>query len=156
MISLDKLKNKLKKRRITDIILLTGIFSVILCLFFTGYFNDGPKVDGFNQKEFASGFSTGIFTVMIAYFIFDIFKITRALKDELKLKKLFIKENDERKKDIRLHALAATGYFGYIFIIFQMFILSFSNSDMYLILLFNIMSLAVVLFISQIYYSRQK
>lgn len=153
---MDKFKNKLKKRRIIDIIVLTGIFSILICLFFTGYFNNKPDVEGFNQKSFASGFSTGIFACMIGFIVIDIINITRALKNEVKLKKLYISENDERKKDISLHALATTGSFGYIFIIFQMFILSFSNSDMYLILLFNIISLAVVLLISKFYYSKQK
>lgn len=54
--------------------------------------------DGGHYEGFLSGFQTGLSFGGLGIFVFCIFKYALALKDEMKLKNMYICENDERNK----------------------------------------------------------
>lgn len=60
---------------------------------------------------FAKGLPIGLFSAFCALILFNIIKCIRALAGDTLLKKMYVDENDERKKMIRQSALVA----GFIF-----------------------------------------
>lgn len=98
-------RNTLKKRLVW-LITLNCLVLVLLAL--TAFFRD--KTAG-AVSEFINGFQTGIFSVAQLSLLLIIIRYIRVLKNEEKLKKLYIEENDERAIWIR----DKIGGFGFLF-----------------------------------------
>ena len=81
-------------------------------------FNDG----------FVKGFPLGLFTGFFALLVFYIVRCIRALTNEEALKKLYILENDERKKAIRQSALGVSFFFTGGILVVGLTIASFYNT----------------------------
>ena len=84
----------------------------------TSTFNDG----------FVKGFPLGLFTGFFALLVFYIVRCIKALTNEASLKKLYIAENDERKKAIRQSALGVSFFFTGGILVVGLTIASFYNT----------------------------
>ena len=84
----------------------------------TSTFNDG----------FVKGFPLGLFTGFFGLLVFYIVRCIRALKNEDALKKLYILENDERKKAICQSALGVSFFFTGGILVVGLTIASFYNT----------------------------
>lgn len=99
-------KTTIKKR-----ISLLSIFSVLSIVFIAVV-----GIWGYNQidtnghiNDAMHGFQAGLFTGFLVMMLAQITKYRKALKDDEKLKLLYIEENDERKKLIR-DKIGGVGY----------------------------------------------
>lgn len=81
-------------------------------------FNDG----------FVKGFPLGLFIGFFGVLVFYIVRCIRALTNEASLKKLYIAENDERKKAIRQSALGVSFFFTGGILVVGLTIASFYNT----------------------------
>ncbi|MFB0920327.1 MAG: hypothetical protein QMB62_05540 [Oscillospiraceae bacterium] len=81
-------------------------------------FNDG----------FVKGFPLGLFTGFCVLALIYIVRYIRALKSEAVLKKMYIAENDERKKAIRQSALGVSFFFTAGILVVGLTIASFYNT----------------------------
>lgn len=95
---MDKFKEVLKKRK--NIMILFNTISIFFYAIGSiyGYFN---TVSNDQISDFIRGFQVGIFIAMQTILVPLIIKYSKALKDNEKLKLLYIDENDERKKFIK-------------------------------------------------------
>lgn len=91
-------KSQLTVRLVFTIIITVAAVAVYVCGL-AGLF-DAYAPRG-NFGDFLRGFQTGILTAMIGITVYSCIKIPLALKNEQKLKNLYIKENDEREKTIK-------------------------------------------------------
>lgn len=66
-----------------------------------------PTGGGSEWQSMWRGFASGVSFSFLALMLLGLVKNTRALRSEKELKKLYIKENDERKAKIVSHAQAA-------------------------------------------------
>ncbi len=84
----------------------------------TSTFNDG----------FVKGFPLGLFTGFCALVLFYVVRCIRALTNEAALKKMYISENDERKKAIRQSALGISFFFTAGILVVSLTVVSFYNT----------------------------
>jgi len=91
--------NKILKKRMAIIIgfnLLSGVFIIL-----TGAFENMKAIGSENFADMIHGFQVGIFFALQIMMLVYITKYAKSLKNEDLLKKLYIEENDERKKLIQ-------------------------------------------------------
>lgn len=86
---MDKFKTKIRNRILLLIILFISLIAVYLVLFLN---QDKLPKDSNNIVNFHGGVLTS-FGILL---VFNIFTNLKAMKDENELKRLYIKENDER------------------------------------------------------------
>jgi hypothetical protein len=104
---MEKFKIKVQKR--VTILALTTIFTFILYLLLvSGLLMDTPSV-----PDFIKGFNMGAFCGVELVLVFFTVKFLGSMKNEATLKKLYIEENDERRKMI----MEKTGAFGMVLFI---------------------------------------
>jgi len=77
---------------------------------------------------FVKGFPLGLFTGFVAMMLVFILRYIRALNKEEFLKKLYISENDERKKMIRQSAMGKSFFFTVGFLVVAVTVASFYNN----------------------------
>lgn len=97
---MEKFRNQLIKRRSEKIALLAAI----VCIFAGSgvihrVFNIALSTG--HLQAFSIGFSVGILIAALGFLVKEIIECEKALKSENKLRKLYIKETDERVKLIR-------------------------------------------------------
>lgn len=91
---MEKFKVKIQKRVL--ILSLTAIFTAaVFILLLSGLLMDTPSI-----PEFIKGFNMGVFCGLELILIFFTVKYFMSMKNEEALKKLYIEENDERRKVI--------------------------------------------------------
>lgn len=101
-----------EKLKIQNVIL--GIGCVVLAAFCVlsfmgeaGIVNIAPSVEDSHWQSGWRGFISGASISILVLLLFGLIQNLRALKDEKKLKKLYIKEGDERQAQIHTKALCA-------------------------------------------------
>jgi len=94
---MSKFRGSLKKRLIRWIITTIGAAAVIL-ISFLRYRSTG--LNGYTES-FMGGFQIGMFTAAALIAVWNIFIYSRALKSKEALRKLYIKETDERDEAIK-------------------------------------------------------
>lgn len=92
---METYKNSLNNRKIIAVI---GILIAILALVFALVYQL-PTISS-NERSFMAGFQVGILTVVIVMLGIDFVKSSKALKDETRLRNMYIEENDERQQAI--------------------------------------------------------
>lgn len=98
---MEEFKTKVKKRRITDAcLMLMAVVLGIFCILSMGSQAD----DGTMAEGFVAGFQFGLVISIGVLSLVDFIKLSRAIKDETKLRVLYNKEHDERMKTIRSKA----------------------------------------------------
>lgn len=82
---------------------LAAIFNCLAVVFisFTGYRQNVMANGSGNISDMIRGFQTGVFIGLQLFMVILITKYRKAIKSEDSLKKLYIEENDERKKLIQ-------------------------------------------------------
>ena len=107
---MEQYKEKLKIQNITFGIcgMILGLFSVCAALaqaeilpFFV------PLAGDSHWQSMWRGFVCGASFALLAFFLFGLARNARALKDEKELKKLYVKDHDERSIQIWTYARAA-------------------------------------------------
>lgn len=95
---MDRFKLVLKKRLL--LMFLLNVITILLIILTRTY---SHLIVGSNVhiEEYINGFQVGIFLSVEIRILYRIIKYRKALNDEEELKKLYIKENDERAKLIR-------------------------------------------------------
>lgn len=142
----------LKKR----IIALTT-FSIIATLLVAsvGYWGYSQIGNSTHIDDFMHGAQSGLFAGFLIMMLRDIVKYIRAIKDENKIKAIYIEENDERKKLIK----DKIGGVGFDFIIGVMMvavvIAGFFNKIVFLTLLGALSFMAFVKLSLKLYYNRK-
>jgi len=101
--------------------------------------DDGTFADGFIK-----GFPIGLFSGAFAVMIFFIARCVRALKSEDFLKKMYIAENDERKKMIRQSAMGKSFFFTVGFLVVAVTVASFFNNTAITMTLMAVLSAHVL------------
>ncbi len=94
---MEKFRRTIQKR-IWMYIGVIAIFSFMLGAQAFGWFT--PAVANEHYVDFLSGFQFGILVAVDLVCVYNVFYYLTALKDNEKLKKLYIKENDERELEI--------------------------------------------------------
>jgi hypothetical protein len=98
---MEVFKEKVKRRRITDVcLMLVAVVLGIFCVISMGSQAD----DGTMAEGFVAGFQFGLVISIGVLSLVDFIKLSQAIKDETKLRMLYNKEHDERMKAIRSKA----------------------------------------------------
>ena len=101
-----------EKLKVQNVVLAIGcvalaVFCVLGFLGEAGIINLTPSVDDSHWQSSWRGFVSGASIGILALLLFSLIRNLRALKDEKKLKKLYVKESDERQAQIYTQALCA-------------------------------------------------
>ncbi len=142
----------LKKR-----IMVLTVFSIvaILLVAIVGYWGYSQIGSSTHINDFMHGAQLGLFAGFLLMMLRDIAKYIWAIKDENKIKAIYIEENDERKKLIK----DKIGGVGFDFIIGVMMIAiviaGFFNETVFLTLLGALGFMAIVKLSLKLYYNRK-
>lgn len=105
---MEKYYKKIKKRMIYEIILTIALIPVAIFTVILFFKIDGP-IHGNTVLDFLGGFINGIRGGIVTAFVIYLFSLfvrdMKSIKDEKKLKELFITEHDERR--INIHEMAS-------------------------------------------------
>ena len=142
---------------------ILGIFCLILVVFcFLGFAGEMGLVsfmtpaagDSHWQSQwrgFVSGASFGILALML----FGLIRNIRALKDEKKLKKLYIAENDERQILIYTNALRSAMQVWLILGLVAVIITGYFNATVSITLLIAVLTTSVLCMLFKLYYTKK-
>ena len=101
-----------EKLKVQNVILVIGcfvlaVFCVLSFLGEAGVVNLVPSVENSHWQSSWRGFISGASFGILALLLTGLIRNLRALKDEKKLKQQYVKEGDERQKQIYTNALCA-------------------------------------------------
>jgi len=99
---MEKFRTKVKQRMVVSsgialVTLVLGAYSI-----YSIVFTDHSTAS--HSAGFMAGFQFGLIVSIFAFSLLDLVKLSRAIKDDTKLKVLYNKEHDERMKTIRSKA----------------------------------------------------
>ena len=141
---MESFKKALKKR-----LALTAGYNGIILLFLAVIFKIGKE---FALPELAVGFTSGILVGFQAVMIFFMSKYVRAIRNEEKLKALYIEENDERNKYIE-SKIGGTGVNVIIWgITLGTIVSAFFNETVFFTLLFTVLFSSLTKGVLKLYY----
>jgi hypothetical protein len=95
---LEEMKKIIKQRVRVQGISVGIIIIIIICVIMNVFH---PFIGGENYSDFMAGFQVGILVALDIVMLFHILKYRAALKNEKKLKLLYLEETDERVKYIQ-------------------------------------------------------
>ncbi|MDK2952373.1 MAG: hypothetical protein PWQ77_2038 [Kosmotogales bacterium] len=142
---MEKYKKKLKTRIL--FMSLAIIFAVILLIF-----NSMKMVEAGDEETFSSGFidgfQSGLLAALVGIFCVFIINYLIVMKDERKLRLLYNRENDERRKQIKLKSGGNVVLINSIIIIFAGIVAGYFNEIVFFSLigcaLFQLLVSAVI------------
>jgi len=102
-------------------------------------------------RGFVSGASFGVMALMV----FGLVRNIRAFKDEKKLKKLYVAENDERQILIYTHALRSAMQVGLILGLVAVIITGYFNATASMTLLIAVLTTSMLCMLFKLYYSKK-
>lgn len=145
---MEKFKQKLKTR----IIIMIGIIVVVALtnLVLLINHNNLPTL-----PDFISGFQLGVFMGFELLLIIFTIKNILSLSSPEKLKKLYIEENDERKKLIKQKTGGVVIYIFIITIAFAALVAGYFNQLIFFTLLATLVFIELVMLALKIYYSKK-
>ncbi|WP_051540131.1 hypothetical protein [Clostridium ihumii] len=152
---MDSFKKSIKLKMI---LLIT--FNIIACIFiaFINYYS--TKLNLFaNTSKIASGriqgFQTGFFVGLELLFVLGIIRYRKALNSNDELKKLYIEENDERKKHILSKTSSSSSTVSLILIAFLTIISGFFNEIVFYTLVMVLFLLSFIKVGFKLYYLKK-
>ena len=155
---MEQYKEKLRVQNILLAIscVILASFTILGFLAELGIVNLTPIVGDSHWQSRWRGFISGASFGILALMLFGLVRNLRAMKDEKKLKKLYIKENDERMEQIYIHArsaaMSAFLIFGLVAIIAAgYFNVAVSVTILGCVLTGSLLSMAFKLYYSKIY-----
>ncbi len=147
-----KFKDVLMKRIVilSSLGVIAIVFTVVIG--FWGYSKIGIDT---HISDFVHGGQTGLFTGFVVIMLRDIVKYIRAIKDEDRVKAIYIEENDERNKLIN----DKIGSVGYNFVILGLMVATiiagFFNEVVFLTLLGALAFMALMKVSLKVYYNKK-
>lgn len=109
----------------------------------------------FNLESFAAAFASGVSWGIGGVMIFYVVRYRAALKDEEKLKKLYIEENDERQKLIDAKIGSSGIDILAMFLLLAMIISNFFNQTVFYTLFSTVIFIILVKFALKFYYNKK-
>lgn len=101
------------------------------------------------------GFQAGLSVSIGAALAVGIWKIRKALKDEEKIKKLYIEEHDERKKEIGFRMAVSGVTVILLTLVAAVFVTAYINKTVFLTLVAVTFCVSMILLVFKIYYSKK-
>lgn len=140
---MENFKKSLKKRVLfgTVYCLAVPVLTILLHLI----------VGSTKAAGFTSGFATGIAGVTFTFVI----RYARALKDEEKMRAIYIKENDEREQAIAARTAKSTFYTMLVMLSVAMLVTAYVNWQICIVLVIVTLILALTTVIWNAYYSKK-
>ena len=151
---MESYREKLKLQNVVFAIgcVALALFSVLGFLGEAGVVKLAPSVGDGHWQSLWRGFISGASIGILAMLLFGLIRNLRALKDEKKLKQQYVKEGDERQKQIYTNAMRATLILGLAAVIVAgYFSMTVSLTLLVTVLLVSLMTLAFKLYFGKKY-----
>lgn len=158
---MEKFRKQIKRRLRTNVVLaifLVALFATLMIMDATNAwstFLPAELTGGDESLDFLAGFRTGFSSSLIGYAIVRAVICARTLKDEKKLKALYIKETDERNLMIAQKASSASFLVTIIGLAVGCVIASFFSKLVLMVLAIVIVFVAAVQIGFYIYFSKK-
>lgn len=158
---MEKFKKQIKKQIKNNIILAVLFFVLFVVLVIMDATNAWStflpaELTGGNESlDFMAGFRTGFCSSIIGFAIFRAIFYSRVLKDEKKLKALYINKTDERNLLIAQKASSTSFAVTIIGLAFACVVVSFFSKLVLMVLVLVIVFVSAVQIGSYIYYSKK-
>lgn len=155
---MEKFRKQIKKRLRINVVLaifLVALFAALMIMDATNAWSTFLPVEENGDNAFLAGFRTGFSSSLIGYAIVRAVICARTLKDEKKLKALYIKETDERNLMIAQKASSASFLVTIIGLAVGCVIASFFSELVLMVLALVIVFVATVQISFYIYYSKK-
>ena len=142
---------------------IIGFFCLILAVFcFLGFAGEAglvsfmtPSTGDSHWQSQWRGFISGASFGILALMVFGLVRNLRALKDEKKLKKLYVAENDERQIMIYTNALRSAMQLWLIAGLVAVIITGYFNATVSITLLISVCTTSVLCLLFRLYYMKK-
>ncbi len=150
-------REKLKVTR-TILVIAMGIllaFSTLFVLAEYGVIRLVPTAGDSHWQSLWRGFACGASVGIAACILVGLIRISKALRDEKKLKKLYVEETDERKHQIDTAAKALALQIFLTFGAVIGIVFGYFNVTVSITILSSVVALSVLVVLCRLYYSRK-
>lgn len=149
-----------EKLKVQNVILVIGcvVLAAFCVLSFLGearIVNFAPSVENSHWQSSWRGFTSGASIGILAMLLFGLIRNLRALKDEKKLKQQYVKEGDERQKQIYTNALCAAMRATLILGLVAMVVAGYFSMTVGLTLLATVFAASLMAMAFKLYFSRK-
>jgi uncharacterized membrane protein len=145
---MNKFRQTVKQRVIWSILSAVGAIAVYVII----YSVTGGMVQ---VDDFVKGFNSGVFSAVVGLSILSIISNCLTLRNEEKLKKLYIDENDERKLLIQQKSSSSTFNIVLYFLLLAAIVAGFFSKTVFFTLLASIFFMLLTRILTALYYERQ-
>ena len=155
---MEKFRKQIKRRLRTNVVLaifLVALFAALMIMDATNAWSTFLPIEENGDNAFLAGFRTGFCTSLIGFAVVKIIILSRALKDENKLKAMYIKETDERNLLIEQKTSTASFAVTIIGLGVACVIVSFFSRPILYTLICVILFVSIVKVAFSIYYSKK-
>ncbi len=155
---MEKFRKQIKRRLTTNVVLaifLAALFAVLMIMDATNAWSTFLPIEENGDNAFLAGFRSGFCTSLIGFFVVKIIILSRALKDEKKLKTMYIKETDERNMLIEQKTSTASFAVTIIGLGVACVVVSFFSRPILYTLICVILFVSIVKVAFGIYFSRK-
>ncbi len=136
-------------------VFLVALFAALMIMDATNAWSTFLPVEKNGDGAFMAGFRSGFCTSLIGFFVVKIIILSRALKDEKKLKAMYIKETDERNMLIEQKTSTASFAVTIIGLGVACVVVSFFSRPILYALICVILFVSIVKVVFSIYYSKK-
>ena len=149
-----------EKLKVQNVILVIGCvvlaaFCVLSFLGEAGIMNFAPSVENSHWQSSWRGFISGASIGILAMLLFGLIRNLRALKDEKKLKQQYVKEGDERQKQIYTNALCAAMRATLILGLAAVIVAGYFSMTVSLTLLVTVLLVSLMTFVFKMYFGKK-
>ncbi|MBQ8176603.1 MAG: hypothetical protein IJ035_06160 [Oscillospiraceae bacterium] len=155
---MEKFRKQIKRRLRTNVVLaifLVVLFAVLMIMDATNSWSTFLPIEENGDNAFMAGFRSGFCTSLVGFAVVKIIILSRALKDEKKLKAMYIKETDERNLLIEQKTSTASFAVTIIGLGVACVVVSFFSRQILYALICVILFVSVVKAAFGIYYSKK-
>ncbi len=155
---MEKFRKQIKRRLTTNVVLaifLVVLFAALMIMDATNAWSTFLPVEKNGDSAFLAGFRSGFCTSLIGFAVVKIIVLSRALKDENKLKAMYIKETDERNLLIEQKTSSASFAVTIMGLAVACVIVSFFSRPILYTLVCVILFVSIVKVAFSIYYSKK-
>ena len=155
---MEKFRKQIKRRIRTNVvlaILLVALFASLMIMDATNAWSTFFPIEENGDNAFLAGFRTGFCTSLIGFAVVKIIVLSRALKDEKKLKAMYIRETDERNLLIEQKTSTASFAVTIMGLGVACVIVSFFSRPILYTLICVILFVSIVKVAFSIYYSKK-
>lgn len=150
---MEEYRRKLKNQNIIFAIGAAALI-VVQAVAFSGIISPAVLANS-EWADFWNGFYAGVALAVTLIFIFGFVKNLTAMKNEKKLKKLYVKENDERKKEICEKGKSAGASACVIFMLAAAIVGGYFNITVFLTCISCVLALSLFMIGGKAYYHKK-